>query len=256
MRFLIVVCIFASALCIQAEPNLSGVWQLNKEKTEFKRKPPESMRWKIDQEGPNVVVTLRVNADGVQQQFAFRYAVGGDTRNEIHGAPMNSHAEWDADAFVTRSVAVIGGKELRMSDRFTLSSDGQTLTLRQKHQYGTEPEGEDVVIADRRAGSSWEPDAPPKKAAEVYKNIQIMKDTPAPQLMRAMNFFTQWLGVRCDHCHVAGAFEKDDKPAKATARSMLNMVSKINADNFGGKNPVTCWTCHRGQTKPQSLPPQ
>ena len=71
-----------------------------------------------------------------------------------------------------------------------------------------------------------------------------------------MNNLTVWLGVECLHCHVAGHFEKDDLPAKQAARKMFLMVRAINHENFPDSNPVTCWTCHRGAAKPQSLPPQ
>jgi hypothetical protein len=248
-RFLTVVCVLPFAISVLAQPNLSGVWQV-KHKT-------DDIHIKIDQQGSNVAITMRVASEGQQQQqLAFRFTVGAESRNEIHGAPMTSRTEWDGSTLVVRSLAVIGGKELRMTDRWVLASDGKTLTRSELHQYGSEPEGEDVLILDRRPDSAWQPDAPPKMAEETYKNIQVLKGVPAPQLMKAMNFFTQWLGVKCDHCHVAGAFEKDDKPAKVTARAMWRMVHKINEDNFAGSNPVTCWTCHRGQTKPQSLPPQ
>ena len=255
-RFLTVLCAIPFAISVQAQPILTGVWQVNKEKTDFKHKPPEDIRIKIDQQGSNVAITMRVVSDGQQQQLAFRFTVGAESRNEIHGVPMTSRTEWDGSTLVVRSLAVIGGKELRMTDRWVLAGDAKTLTRSELHQYGSEPEGEDVLILDRRPVSTWEPDAPPKMAEEAYKNIQVLKGIPAPQLMKAMNFFTQWLGVKCDHCHVAGAFDKDDKPAKVTARAMWRMVHKINEDNFAGSNPVTCWTCHRGQTKPQSLPPQ
>jgi hypothetical protein len=214
------------------------------------------MRFKIDQQGSNLVVVMRVDAEGQKQQFTFRLTVGGETRNEMHGVPLSSRTEWDGNTLVVRSTAMIQGKELRLTDRWTLDADGKTMTRAELHQYGSEPEGEDVVVCDRRPVSTWEPDAPPKMAEEQYKNIQVLKGVPAPQLMKAMNYFTQWLGVRCDHCHVTGAFDKDDKPAKGTARAMWGMVHKINDENFKGSSPVTCWTCHRGQTKPQSLPPQ
>jgi hypothetical protein len=51
-----------------------------------------------------------------------------------------------------------------------------------------------------------------------------------------------------------GAFEKDDKPQKQTARKMLMMAHQINADNFNGHMRVTCWTCHRGSSEPASAP--
>jgi photosynthetic reaction center cytochrome c subunit len=109
---------------------------------------------------------------------------------------------------------------------------------------------------ERRAASAWPAEEKPKQAEEVYKNIQIFKGMPAAQLMTAMGTFTKSLGVDCAYCHVPGAFEKDDKAAKQTARAMLRMVGKINGDNFNGASPVTCWTCHRGASKPESQAPQ
>ena len=99
-----------------------------------------------------------------------------------------------------------------------------------------------------------EPAAPPKTAGEVYKNIQILKDMPASQLMEVMHSFSHSLGVKCSFCHVEGAFDKDDKPQKQTARKMLTMAMGINKDNFGGEHRVTCWTCHRGAAEPESKP--
>src|SRR5262249_845068 len=92
-----------------------------------------------------------------------------------------------------------------------------------------------------------------KPAEQVYKNIQIMKGMPASRLMSAMTRLTQFLGVDCVHCHVADAFDKDDKPAKQTARKMFELVRTINTTL--NSNSVTCYTCHRGQPHPASMPP-
>ena len=99
-----------------------------------------------------------------------------------------------------------------------------------------------------------EPAAAPKTAGETYKNIQILKDLPASQLMEVMHSFSHSLGVHCSFCHVEGAFDKDDKPQKQTARKMITMAMGINKDNFGGERRVTCWTCHRGASEPESKP--
>jgi len=101
-----------------------------------------------------------------------------------------------------------------------------------------------------------EPAAAPKPAEEVYKNIQVLKGMPSPDLMNTMKSFTKSLGVKCDFCHTMGAFEKDDKREKQTARKMIQMAHQINTDNFHGHMRVTCWTCHRGATEPESRPPQ
>jgi hypothetical protein len=92
-----------------------------------------------------------------------------------------------------------------------------------------------------------------KPAEQVYKNIQVMKGVPASRLMPAMNRLTQFLGVDCAHCHVPDALDKDDKPAKQTARKMFELVRTINATL--NSNRVTCYTCHRGQPRPASMPP-
>jgi hypothetical protein len=93
-----------------------------------------------------------------------------------------------------------------------------------------------------------------KTAEQVYKNIQVFKGMPASQLQSVMAFMSGSLGVKCSHCHTPGAFEKDDKAAKQTARRMIRMVFDINKGNFGGENAVSCYTCHRGQPMPLAVP--
>jgi hypothetical protein len=96
--------------------------------------------------------------------------------------------------------------------------------------------------------------AGPKTAVQQFKNIQVLKDIPADQLIPAMQFITASLGVECEFCHVEGAFEKDDKKPKQTARVMMGMMFTINQDNFDGHREVTCYSCHRGSTDPVATP--
>src|SRR5271166_6252723 len=93
-----------------------------------------------------------------------------------------------------------------------------------------------------------------EKAEEHYKNIQALKGIPADQLIPGMQFITASLGVECQFCHVEGAFEKDDKKTKQTARKMMAMMFAINKDNFEGHREVTCYSCHRGSTDPVGTP--
>jgi len=97
-----------------------------------------------------------------------------------------------------------------------------------------------------------------KPAEEVFKNIQMLKGMPAGRLLRVMEMgYARSLGVNCTHCHVADAWDKEDKPTKQITREMNAMVAVINNDqlkkikNLKGPNSiVNCTTCHRGQTKP------
>ena len=106
------------------------------------------------------------------------------------------------------------------------------------------------------SGTATQVSAPgPKKAEEQFKNIEVLKGIPADQLIPGMQFITTSLGVECEFCHVEGAFEKDDKKPKQTARKMMEMMFAINKENFEGHREVTCYSCHRGSAKPVGMPP-
>jgi hypothetical protein len=97
--------------------------------------------------------------------------------------------------------------------------------------------------------------AAPQTAEQVYKNITVLKGTPADQLTAAMQFISSSLGVDCAFCHVQGKMEADDKPAKKTARQMMEMTNEINKASFRGQRQVTCFSCHHGQSHPANTPP-
>ena len=82
-----------------------------------------------------------------------------------------------------------------------------------------------------------------------HKNLKIIKDDEVGPMMRA---FTQSLGVRCDYCHIQGKFDSDENPKKETARMMLTMAHDLNAKFPDGKVHITCYTCHRGKTTPET----
>jgi photosynthetic reaction center cytochrome c subunit len=94
----------------------------------------------------------------------------------------------------------------------------------------------------------------PKLAEEQFKNIQALKGIPADQVIPSMQFIAASLGVECEYCHVRGAFEKDEKKTKVTARKMIGMMMAINKDNFEGRREVTCYSCHRGAQDPVGIP--
>jgi len=104
------------------------------------------------------------------------------------------------------------------------------------------------------AAAAQVPSTGEKKAEGQFKNIQVLKGVPAEQIFPTMQFITASLGVECDFCHVQGAFEKDDKKPKATARKMMEMMFAINKDSFEGNRAVTCNSCHRGNAKPMAIP--
>jgi hypothetical protein len=105
-----------------------------------------------------------------------------------------------------------------------------------------------------------------KPVEQVRKNIQVLKGLPDSQLFLLMNFVGDSLGVTCDHCHVKGeknpqtgedtwVWERDDKKEKAVGREMMRMVLELNRTRFNREGVVTCYTCHRGSTRPERMAP-
>lgn len=111
----------------------------------------------------------------------------------------------------------------------------------------TEADGStELPSLDPLASSSKE-----ERAEQKYKNIQLLKGIPSDRLTKIMFAFKASLGVDCTYCHIKDQFEKDDKPQKQTARKMIQLVRDTNA-KLGTATRVTCFTCHRGQTRPAS----
>lgn len=92
----------------------------------------------------------------------------------------------------------------------------------------------------------------PGRAPQEPKNLKILKPD---EVRTAMRSFTQGLGVNCGFCHAQGDMASDDNPHKVTARGMIAMMRQANASFPDGKERVTCYTCHRGESEPKSAPP-
>ena len=99
---------------------------------------------------------------------------------------------------------------------------------------------------------------PPGVSTEdTWLNIKVMKGMPAELMQPSIQYMEISLGVHCVYCHDDDAThrELDTKATKETARQMITMTQNINKTMFEGENRVTCFTCHRGHTKPPQLLP-
>ena len=109
------------------------------------------------------------------------------------------------------------------------------------HQFASQNDPDWQTIAE------W---ARQKPKAE-YKNLKVLQS--GDHLMDTMRFFELSLRQDCTHCHVAGDFASDNNPRKAITRNMMQMVA--NLSQTVGKDRVTCYTCHRGDTMPRTRHP-
>jgi photosynthetic reaction center cytochrome c subunit len=97
-----------------------------------------------------------------------------------------------------------------------------------------------------------------RTSEQAFKNIQVLQGIPVDDFLGTMGVMSAALGFDCSECHVGAGTEKvdwaADTPRKLMARRMVRMMTAINRDNFGGRQMVTCWSCHRGRDRPLTTP--
>jgi hypothetical protein len=109
-----------------------------------------------------------------------------------------------------------------------------------------------------------------ERACEKPVNLKVLpKSISGAELRKVMKRFKTDLGVTCNYCHVENAemsesdYASDDNPAKEKTRLMITMLNDINYKylaQFGGDQrydtPVTCGSCHLGQSTPPAFDPK
>jgi photosynthetic reaction center cytochrome c subunit len=110
-----------------------------------------------------------------------------------------------------------------------------------------------AALAAQTAGT-----AQPQMAENVFKNIQVLKGIPVDDFLDTMGIMSAALGFDCAECHMGAGTDavkwEADTDRKRMARRMTLMVAAINRTNFGNRQMVTCWTCHRGRDLPVTMP--
>ncbi len=90
------------------------------------------------------------------------------------------------------------------------------------------------------------------------KNLKVLrnKNMTIEETKEYMRLFTLSLGVECEFCHDVDNYSDDSKQNKILSRKMIQMTYSLNDGLFkNAKEPVTCYTCHRGTAKIRNSPP-
>ena len=136
------------------------------------------------------------------------------------------------------------------------------MRIRRPHTYVLAALAAGAVLAgvsQRTSAQATQPAASrPPTVDDTFKNVQALKGLSVDDFMLTMGIMSAAVGSDCVGCHPsAGTDNVDwalDTPRKRTARRMVLMVAAINRDNFGGRQVVTCWSCHRGRDRPVTTP--
>ena len=115
------------------------------------------------------------------------------------------------------------------------------------------------LLAGTPANGQSAPEEKPQMADDIFKNVQVLRGLTVDEFMGTMGFIAASLSMNCIDCHSVEAASDVtkyavDTPVKQTARKMILMVKSINAANFGGKQTVTCYSCHRSGNAPKAIP--
>src|SRR5215510_1411440 len=115
-----------------------------------------------------------------------------------------------------------------------------------------------IGLAGASAAQQGGPPQNPRTSDQAFKNIKVLKGIPVDDFMGTMGIMSAALGADCAECHTGAGTETvdwaADTPRKVVARTMVQMMSAINRNNFGGRQEVTCWTCHHGRDRPATTP--
>jgi len=246
------------ALCISSvfaqAPSLTGVWKANLDASTFGPMKPSAYLMIIQQQGNTVRETIGNTSMMGEYRSAFTFTIGApDSRNSLRGMPMHSTVQM-TDGVLAVDSRVGGPRAQTMHDKYTLSADGNTLTIAST----ITREGKDTqqtIVLNRQPNEAGDALRQPEAtASQRFKNIKVLGDLPASRFLDAMSNFSASLGEHCEFCHVERDFTSDDKKEKMIARHMIEMTHGINEQNFEGRPEIRCYTCHRGAQKPVSAP--
>jgi len=96
----------------------------------------------------------------------------------------------------------------------------------------------------------------------------LPKTMSGDDVMKLMLQYQGDLGVQCEFCHAQNPtthrtdYASDSNPIKDTARFMMTMTDDLNnqyLENLPGRrygDPITCGTCHRGESHPSIFEPK
>jgi hypothetical protein len=111
-------------------PDFTGVWEVNLERSALRGPAPKRILAIIEHREPRLIQQLLVtNADGVEQRMTFRFGTDAETVNEMGNASAQTLAHWEGTELVIESRMKTPGRDAYFKDHWSLSEDGQTLTM-------------------------------------------------------------------------------------------------------------------------------
>lgn len=148
LAFCLLAAMMAAGASAQTkQPNLSGTWKMNAEKSKFEQGGPSAITLKLEQKDVSLTETLILMNDNGERSMDAKYTTDGkETAQDVMGRTAQTSAKWEGDALVIDWKAEGGG----FSRKLTVSPDGKTLTMIVK-QSGPDGQGStDTVVLEKQ----------------------------------------------------------------------------------------------------------
>jgi len=131
LRILAMAVLWGAINQVSAKPNFSGEWKMNPAVSNFAPLPaPDKLVRKITQHDTHLKITTTQFGQQKEIVTDLSYTTDGkECRNVIRGQQFVGTARWDGDTLVIDSKREVQGMDISQTESWTLSPDGQTLTI-------------------------------------------------------------------------------------------------------------------------------
>lgn len=128
---------------VSVKPNFSGSWVADVSRSKFHGPAPKSTTIVITHAGDDLHEDMRVTKpDDTEQGAQFKCSLtSGEAR--LNGSAIRCRMRWQNDELVIETWPMLGSRELHFCDYWTLSADGQILSMEHR---GDDLAGQRIVF--------------------------------------------------------------------------------------------------------------
>jgi hypothetical protein len=116
---------------VSAKPNFSGEWKMSAAKSNFAPLPqPDKLVRRISLQDSRLKINTTQFGQGREIVTELSYTMdGAECKNTIRGEQFTGTARWNGDTLVIESKREVQGMEIVQRESWTLSADGQNMTI-------------------------------------------------------------------------------------------------------------------------------
>jgi len=169
--------LLASAAAIDPERDFSGLWYLDEQKSDLAGLASTApAQLSVSQEGATIRCT-ESDKDGKSAVWTY-HTDSSVSKYQVGNAHMSSQTKWEGAAFLVNTI-VTGSQNYVVTERWKLSRDHHTLTIRRQIQHGAGAEADAVLVYRNQYPSALSPDKPANQ--QPAPNPAGSPDGAAPQ---------------------------------------------------------------------------